>query len=84
MFGILLMLIFVIYVYSMVYTINYVLYGRMMVTNEGNSTKIMPLSFSSFCGCVRLYNGTIVTDWYVVDDDDIELCQPSAHPFPKE
>ena len=32
---------------------------------------------------VGIYNETIVTDWYVDDDDDVELCQPYAHPFPK-
>ena len=32
---------------------------------------------------VGMYNETIVTVWYVDDDDDVELCQPYAHHFPK-
>ena len=41
--SLLLMLHFVIYVYSMLYTIDYVLYNR---TNDGNGTNILPLFFS--------------------------------------
>ena len=78
------MLLSVMYVYSMVYTINYVLHGLTMGTVKKICLVLLLLLIGIY-DCVGMYNEAVVTDWCVDDDDndDVELWQPYAHPFPK-
>jgi len=63
------------YRYSMVYSINYTLYGRTM----GTVLPLLLLLIVIYNG-VGMYNETIIMDWYVVydDDDDVGLCQSTC------
>ena len=81
------------HVYSMLYTIDYLLYGQTMETTVQT---YYPLLFPLLLllvviyGGVVTYNKTATTNWYV-DDDDVGLWQRTccicyhvcANPFPQ-
>jgi len=78
----------------MLYTISYILYGRMMgtVQNLASFLLLLLLLLIVIYDGVGMYNETIVMAWCVDDDDvDAGLCQPTcqicyhvrAHPFPQ-
>ena len=72
-------MIFVIYVYSMLYTIDYVLYDRTIGTVHTYCLSFSPLLLLLIViyDGVGSYNETTIVDWYV-HDDNVGLCEPSC------